>query len=143
MMPSLDGVDVPDMEIEELDAEAWRGMGTTYPWVAKPLEIAYSTRPASTSIMVTIVHPDCRAMAATRSPTVPAPITRAVEPGTGEARLREWIATERGSRRAAASKETLSGILCSKHQLLSLQLRGNGKAKGGKRRTCDTKSQDG
>lgn len=50
-------------------------------------------------------------MAATRSPTVPAPITRAVLPGVGEARFREWIATERGSRREAASKETLSGIL--------------------------------
>ena len=45
-------------------------------------------------------------MAATSKPTVPAPITRAVEPGAGEARLREWIATERGSRSAAASKDT-------------------------------------
>jgi hypothetical protein len=42
---------------------------------------------------------------------VPAPITRAVEPGEGEARFRLCIATERGSRRAAASKETVSGIL--------------------------------
>jgi hypothetical protein len=50
-------------------------------------------------------------MAATRRPTVPAPITRAVEPGAGRARLREWMATESGSRRAAASKETWSGIL--------------------------------
>lgn len=50
-------------------------------------------------------------MAATRRPTVPAPITRAVEPGMGAARLREWIATLRGSRRAAASKEMLFGSL--------------------------------
>lgn len=50
-------------------------------------------------------------MAATSRPTVPAPITRAVEPGVGAARLTAWIATERGSRRAAASKETWSGIL--------------------------------
>jgi hypothetical protein len=45
-------------------------------------------------------------MAATRRPTVPAPMTRAVEPGVGAARLTEWMATERGSRRAAASNET-------------------------------------
>jgi hypothetical protein len=38
-------------------------------------------------------------------------MTSAVEPGAGEARLREWIATERGSRRAAASKEMWSGNL--------------------------------
>ena len=50
-------------------------------------------------------------MAATRRPTVPAPMTRAVEPGVTEARLREWMATERGSRRAAASKEILLGSL--------------------------------
>ena len=42
---------------------------------------------------------------------MPAPMTSAVEPGVGDARFREWIATESGSRRAAASKETLSGIL--------------------------------
>jgi hypothetical protein len=40
-----------------------------------------------------------------RRPTVPAPITRAVEPGTGLARFTAWMATERGSRRAAASEE--------------------------------------
>lgn len=42
---------------------------------------------------------------------MPAPITRAVEPGAGEARFKEWMATESGSKRAAASNETLSGIL--------------------------------
>ena len=42
---------------------------------------------------------------------MPAPMTSAVEPGVGAARFREWIATESGSRSAAASKETWSGIL--------------------------------
>jgi len=53
-------------------------------------------------------------MAAVRRPTVPAPIMRAVEPGNGLARLTAWMATERGSRRAAALKEILSGILSKK-----------------------------
>ena len=111
-MPSMDaGVEVPDVKMDDEEALECSGMGTTYPCVAKPLEIAYSTRPSSTSMMVTIVQPDCRAMAATRRPTVPAPMTSAVEPGTGEARFREWIATDSGSRSAAASKETWSGIL--------------------------------
>lgn len=44
---------------------------------------------------------------------MPAPITRAVEPGSGLARFTAWIATDSGSRRAAASNETLSGNLYS------------------------------
>ena len=50
-------------------------------------------------------------MAAVSNPTVPAPSTKAVEPGAGLARLTACIPTERGSRRAAASKEILSGSL--------------------------------
>jgi hypothetical protein len=42
---------------------------------------------------------------------VPAPMTSAVEPGAGEARFRAWIATDRGSRRAAASNEMCAGSL--------------------------------
>lgn len=44
---------------------------------------------------------------------MPAPMTSAVEPGAGEARLTAWRATERGSSRAAASKETWLGSLIS------------------------------
>lgn len=42
---------------------------------------------------------------------MPAPRTRAVAPGSGRARLRAWMATERGSSRAAASKEMWAGSL--------------------------------
>jgi hypothetical protein len=62
-------------------------------------------------MIVTKVQPDWRAIAATSRPTVPAPMTRAVEPGAGAARLRECIATESGSNSAAASKDMWSGSL--------------------------------
>lgn len=42
---------------------------------------------------------------------MPAPRTRAVEPDVIEAREVEWMATERGSRRAAAAKDIESGSL--------------------------------
>lgn len=64
------------------------------------------------SVIVTVVQPECLAIAAVRSPTVPAPMTRAVDPGEiGAARFVAWMATERGSRSAAASKEICSGSL--------------------------------
>lgn len=50
-------------------------------------------------------------MAAVRRPTVPAPRTRAEVPEVTAARVTAWMATERGSRRAAAAKETVSGSL--------------------------------
>jgi hypothetical protein len=50
-------------------------------------------------------------MAAVRRPTATPQRTRAEEPGVGWARLTAWMATDRGSRRAAASKEILSGSL--------------------------------
>lgn len=121
---SSSGVDVPELLYSEDEADEELllllllllpleedGCGTTKPCVAKPFFSAYSTRPASTSLMVTEVQPDCRAMAAVSKPTVPAPMTRAVEPGVGLARFTAWMATDKGSRRAAASKETWSGSL--------------------------------
>lgn len=47
---------------------------------------------------------------------MPAPRTRAVEPGSGAARFTAWMATERGSRSAAASKDMLSGSLLAMSQ---------------------------
>lgn len=55
-------------------------------------------------------------MAAVRRPTVPAPSTRAVEPVSGCARFLACIATDSGSRRAAASNEMFSGSLLSAGQ---------------------------
>ena len=103
------GVELPDDTDELLDDDdddASVRRGTTNPCVANPFFSAYPTRPASTSLIVTVLHPDCRAMAAVSKPTVPAPITRAVEPGAGLARFTAWMATDKGSRRAAASKDT-------------------------------------
>ncbi len=75
------------------------------------MAMAKSTRPWSTSAMVTVEQPDWRAMAAVSRPTALAPMTRAVEPGVGCARFTAWMATDNGSRSAAASKEMLSGSL--------------------------------
>lgn len=105
--PDSENVDMVELlEIEALLMEGCNGRETTKPRVAKPCLRAYSTRPASTSAIMTDVQPDCSAMAAVRRPTVPAPMTSAVEPGDGFARFTAWMPTERGSSRAAASKET-------------------------------------
>lgn len=65
-------------------------------------------------------------MAAVRSPTVPAPRTRAVEPGVGVALLTAWMATDRGSRSAAASNEISSGSLYGVNTPGSISLEGAG-----------------
>lgn len=44
---------------------------------------------------------------------MPAPRTRAEVPEVTAARVTAWMATERGSRRAAAAKETVEGSLGS------------------------------
>lgn len=62
-------------------------------------------------MMVTLVQPDRRAIAAVSRPTVPAPITRALDAVLRAARLDACMATDKGSRRAAASKLTFFGIL--------------------------------
>lgn len=75
------------------------------PCVAKPSSTAKSTRPSLISVIITREAPDSFAIALTRRPTAPAPMTRTVEPGKREplrtARRVEWIATESGSMREA------------------------------------------
>jgi hypothetical protein len=75
------------------------------------------------SAMTTVVAPDTFAMAATSKPTVPAPKTIAVSPCSIDALRVAWIATESGSKSAAASIVTWDGILVESLSVLTFLFR--------------------
>jgi len=93
------------------------------------------------SVITTFEAPLSLHIAETRRPTAPAPRISTELPGPRVPSLRTrrvaWMATERGSRRAAAVNETLSGSL--RTSLVSFSEWGGG-GRGG---TCDTTSLDG
>jgi hypothetical protein len=88
-----------------------RFSGTVKLRCAKLFSTAKFTRPESMSAITTVLAPDIFAIAATNSPTAPAPNTKTVAPTGSCALLVAWIATPSGSRRAPRSSETFSGSL--------------------------------
>lgn len=78
-----------------------------------PKDSARSRRSGTRSLTTTRVAPNARATCAQMTPIGPAPAMRTLDPGTIPALRAAAMPTDRGSSRAPASNDTVSGRVCA------------------------------